>query len=135
METEKQTEIKKSVKLKDTVFTVKVDEEQVSATETTFPMPGYGNNYGTAYSIDITYSKGWAQALIEGFSDGWNTGHGLTAWWTECTAYMRKGEAKKFRDEVIQQLKEAENGTPDVLDVFNAVKQKVVDACHYDDEY
>jgi len=123
------------VKLKDTVFTVKVDEEQVSATETTFPMPGYGNNYSTYYVIDITYSKGWAKVTVELSSDGWDIGRGLTSWWEDCAAYLRRGEAKKFRDEVIQRLKEAENGTPDVIDIFEAIKQKVLDACHYDDEY
>jgi len=132
METEK---LKKSVKVKNTVYTVKVDEEQVTAEETTFPMKGYGNNYSTTYTVDLSYSKGWAKVTIEYSSDGWDIGHGLTSWWEDCRGYLRKGEAKKFKAEIIQRLQEAENGTPDVIDIFEAIKQKVLDACHYDDEY
>jgi len=125
--------LKKSVKIGDTVYKVVVREDSVDATETVYPLPGYGNNYGTGYYIDLDYSKGWAKVEIYCWNNGWGCrGHGMTDSWTEAVGYIRKGEAKEFYEEVVQELKEAEDGTPDVKDVFDKIKAKVEEATNED---
>jgi len=126
--------IVKSVKIGKTVYKVSVDNDGISASETVYPMPGYGNNYGTEYIIDLSYSKGWAQVRVECWNSTWATrGHGMTDFWTEATAYMRKNEAREFVKEVYEELKEAEDGTPDVKDVFDKVRDLVLEKCGLED--
>ena len=125
--------IVKSVKIGKTVYEVGVDEDRIWAEETTYPLPGYGNNYGTEYTIDLSYSRGWAEATIKCYNNTWATrGHGMTDCWTEAVGYIRKGEAKEFYKEVVQELEEAEDGTPDVKDVFDKVKARVEEATNED---
>ena len=125
--------LKKSVKIGNTVYSVRVEENFISAEETTFPLPGYGNSFGTEYSIDLSYSKGWAKVAINCYNNTWATrGHGMTDCWTEAVGYIRKGEAKEFYKEVVQELEEAEDGTPDVKDVFDKVKARVEEATNED---
>jgi len=126
--------MRKSVKMGKTVYSVRVDEDTITAEETTFPLSGYGNNYGTEYTIDLSYSKGWAEATISCYNNTWATrGHGMTDYWTESTGYIRKGEAKEFYKEVVQELEEAEDGTPDVKDVFDMIKDRVLECCGEED--
>jgi len=126
--------IVKSVKIGSTVYKVGVDEDRIWAEETTYPLPGYGNNYGTGYEIDLDYSKGWAQTEVYCWNSTWATrGHGMTDSWTDSVGYIRKGEAKEFYKEVVSKLEEAEDGTPDVKDVFDMVKDKVLECCGEED--
>jgi len=130
---EKMEALKKSVKIGKTVYEVKIEEDHIVAEETTFPLPGYGNNFGTGYSIDLNYSKGWAEAEIYCWNNTWGCrGHGLTDSWTEATGYIRKGEAKTFCEVIAQMLKKAEDGTPDVKAVFDKIKMKVEDVTSED---
>ena len=125
--------LKKSVKIGKTVYEVKIEEDAIIAEETTFPLTGYGNNFGTGYAIDLGYSKGWAKVSIYAWNGTWATrGHGLTDSWTEAVGYIRKGEAKKFCEVIIQMLKEAENGTPEVKAVFDKIKMKAEDVANED---
>jgi len=125
--------LKKSVKIGKTVYEVKAEEDAIIAEETTYPLSGYGNNFGTGYEIDLGYSKGWAKTSIYAWNNTWATrGHGMTDYWTEAVGYIRKGEAKTFCEVIMQKLKEAENGTPEVKDVFDKVKAKVEDATSED---
>jgi len=130
---EKMKELVKSVKIGKTVYKVRIEEDVIIAEETTYPLSGYGNNYGTGYSIDLGYSKGWAKVEIYCWNSTWATrGHGMTDSWTEAVGYIRKGEAKKFREVIMQKLKEAEDGTPEVKEVFDKIKMKVEDATSED---
>ena len=125
--------LKKSVKIGKTVYEVKVEEDAIIAEETTFPLPGYGNNFGTGYAIDLGYSKGWAKVEIYCWNNTWATrGHGMTDSWTEAVGYIRKGEAKKFYELIKLELGEAEDGTPEVKKIFDQVKNKVEDVTNED---
>ena len=125
--------MKKSVKIGKTTYEVEVGEDYIRAEETTYPLSGYGNNYGTGYEIDLSYSKGWAKAEIYCWNNTWATrGHGMTDSWTESEGYIRRGEAKEFYDSIVQELQEAEDGTPDVKDVFDEIKAKVEEATNED---
>jgi len=125
--------MKKSVKIGKTVYEVKIEEDAIIAEEATYPLPGYGNNFGTGYEIDLSYSKGWAKMSIYAWNNSWACrGHGMMDHWTEAVGYIRKGEAKEFYEEVVQELKEAEDGTPDVKDVFDKIKAKVEEATNED---
>ena len=123
---------RKSVKIGKTVYVVRVGEDlkRIEVEETVYPLFGYGNNYGTRYKIDLDYSKGWALAEISCWNATWATrGHGMTDYWTEATGYIRKSVAKKIMEQVETMLENAENGTPDVKEIFDAIKQHVCDAC------
>ena len=125
--------LKKSVRIGQTVYSVKVDEDTITAEETTFPLSGYGNNFGTGYSIDLNYSKAWAKVEVYCWNNNWGCrGHGLTDSWTESVGYIRKGDAKEFYEEVLHELERAEDGTPDVKEVFDKVKAKVEEATDED---
>jgi len=125
--------MRKSVKIGKTVYEVKAEEDHISADETTYPLPGYGNNFGTIYTIDLSYSENWAKVTIECYNNTWGTrGHGMTDYWTEATGYMKKAEARKFHEEVIRELEKAENGTPDVKAIFDKIKMKAEDLANED---
>jgi len=125
--------MRKTVKIGKTVYTVEVGEDSIRAEETTYPKPGYGNNFGTTYIIDLSYSENWAEVTIECYNNTWATrGHGMTDYWTEATGYMRKAEARKFHEVVIRELEKAENGTPDVKAVFDKIKMKAEDLANED---
>jgi len=128
------TELKKSVKIKNTLYEVEVNEDGVIAEEYVYTMPGYGNGYGTGWQIELNYSKGWARAVIYCWNNTWGCrGHGMNDSWTDSTGYMRKGEAKEFIEKVKQKLIDAEDGTPDVKEVFDMVKEKVNEVCNYEE--
>ena len=56
----------------------------------------------------------------------------MTDYWTEAVGYIRKGEAKKFYELIKLELREAEDGTPEVKKIFDQVKDKVEDATSED---
>ena len=87
--------LKKTVRIGKTVYSVKVEKDYISAEETTYPLSGYGNNFGTGYEVDLDYSKAWAKVSIYAWNSTWATrGHGMTDSWTEAVGYIRKAEAK-----------------------------------------
>jgi hypothetical protein len=122
-----EVEIKKEVDFGKKYYVVRVSD-RVSAKEVVFPMPGFGNSYSTEYGIDLSYSKAWARAYIYCFNNTWACrGHGMTEGWVESQGYVRKGEIKDFVERIREELKNAENGTPEILDIFREVKEKVKD--------
>ena len=97
--------MKKSVRIGQTVYSVKVNEDTITAEETTFPLSGYGNNFGTGYSIDLNYSKAWAKVEVYCWNNNWGCrGHGLTDSWTDSVGYIRKGDAKERKEKRVRSL-------------------------------
>jgi hypothetical protein len=129
--------MKKKVDFKKKVYIVEIDDGTVSATEVVYPMPGYGNSYSTDYVIDLNYSKAWARAYIYCFNNTWACrGHGMTEGWTSAQGYIRKGEIKEFVERVKGELERAEDGTPEVKEIYDVIKSKVEEICDsYDDDY
>ncbi len=118
--------LKKSVKIGSTVYQVTITDNEISASETVYPLSGYGNNYGTEWVISLTASKRWARVATKGWNNTYATrGHGLTDSWTISQSYMPKAEAEKLKDDVTKALAEAEDGTPDVKAVFQQIKDAV----------
>jgi hypothetical protein len=114
-------EEKKSVKIAKTVYSVEVRDDAIVATATTFPMPKYGNCYWDDCTINIEYSKGWAQITSGGGGNGWARRGSMVESWVDSTGYVRKAKAEAFKAEVIAKLEKAEDGTPDVKEVFDFV--------------
>jgi hypothetical protein len=114
--------IEKSVKIRNTVYEVRVMEDRIEAEETTYPLPGYGNYVSTKYIVDLGYSKAWAKYIIECVNQGYACrGQGQTAGWVDLEDYARKEGAKKLWEAVRAKLETAEDGTPDVKEVFDMV--------------
>jgi len=128
VEERKAKEIRKSVKIGNTVYDVAVDGKSIIAGETHYPLPGYGNCYGTEYKIEITNSKRWARKEIYCFNNTYATrGHGMTDGWTDYEGFMKRKEAEKLIAEVKKKLEQAEGGTPDVREVFDIVVSQFQD--------
>ena len=126
--------VKKEVDFGKKYYRVRATGDEVSAKEAIFPLVGYGNSYSTEYVIDLKYSKAWARVYIYCFNNSWACrGHGLTEGWTEAQGYVRKGEIKDFVERIREELKNAENGTPEVLEVFREVREKVEEILRFYD--
>lgn len=111
---------------------VYLDEEnspyRVEAWWAEYPLSGYGNNYGTSYDIDLAYSNRWAKVEVNCWNaTGATRGHGMTDSWTEAEDYVNHKEAREFVEEVLEESNEAEDGTPDVLDIYEKVRSFVID--------
>jgi len=121
--------IKKTVKIKGTVYGVElIGDVELAAWETNYPLPGYGNNYGTEYIVKSNYSKGWAKLEIACWNNTYATrGHGMTDSWIESQGYVRRKEAEKFIATIKEELKKAEDGTPDVAEIFDKVRDYVLE--------
>ncbi|MBW2675435.1 MAG: hypothetical protein JRD89_18835 [Deltaproteobacteria bacterium] len=125
MEARKAEELRKSVKIGRTVYDVAVDSETVIAGETTYPMPGYGNNYGTEYVIHLTKSKRWAKKLVNCWNNTYATrGHGMTDYWTDYESFVERKEAEGLISEVKARLEQAEDSTPDIKEIFDLIVSK-----------
>jgi len=125
-EVKKEEKLEKSVKIRSTVYEVEIKDGKLSASETNYPMPGYSNNYGTEYVVDTTHSKRWAKLEINCWNNTYATrGHGMTDYWIDAVGYVRRKEAEEFIKTVKEELERAENGTPDVLEVFGKVRDFV----------
>jgi len=112
--------VKKSVKIGNTVYTVKVEADVVEISETTYPKPGWGNNFSTIYILDLGYSKRWARIYVECVNNGWACrGHGMTAVWAEDEDFLPIAEAREILSKIRSVLAESEDGTPDVKEVFD----------------
>jgi len=101
--------VSKSVKIGAAVYTVEAGEDGVTARETHFPVKGYGNNYGTEYAIFLTKSKRWAKIKIK------------VNFWTEHDDFTEIATAEQLIAKIRESLNEAEDGTPDVKQVFDEI--------------
>jgi len=63
-------EMKKTVKIGKTVYSVKVSEDEIDACAVTYPLSGYGNCYEDGWTVELNYSKGWTRATINGADHG-----------------------------------------------------------------
>ncbi|MEM4620977.1 MAG: hypothetical protein QW607_12295 [Desulfurococcaceae archaeon] len=112
-------EIRKTVKIKNTVYAVGIDSDGVYAQYTVYPHAGWGNNYGTVYRIKKMGRK-WYEIVAENYNNCWACrGHGMDAWWTDNICFVAKDSAEKFIENIIKKIKEAENGTPDVKMIYD----------------
>jgi hypothetical protein len=118
--------LEKSVKMGKTVYRVEVRDDEIVATATTFPLGSqYGNCYWDDWTIDTVYSKGWAKASVGGGGNGYARRGSMVESWVDSTGYVRKAKAEAFKAEVIAKLEKAEDGTPDVKEVFDFVSNFV----------
>jgi hypothetical protein len=114
--------IEKSVKIRNTVYEVRLMENRIEAEETEYPLPGFGNYVSTKYIVDLDYSKAWAKYVIECMNMGYACrGHGQTEGWVDLEDYARKESALKLFEAVRAKLETAEDGTPDVKEVFDMI--------------
>jgi len=118
--------IKKTVKIGQTVYAVKVKENgEIEASETVYPTPGYGNNYGTSYTV-YPPSKKWARTQVWCWNSTYGTrGHGLSDSWTQDQGFIEASEAAKFLEEITKKLQDAEDTTPDIKAIFDEIRAKV----------
>ena len=119
----KEKEMEKNVVYGKHVYSIFVGEHGLAAEDGYFPLPGYGNSVHTTYEIDLSYSRGWAKIEVTECRYNWNG----TGCYTQAIGYVRKNEAKRFIDNIRKRLKDAEDGTPDIKEVFDAIVSWVED--------
>ncbi len=126
-EKEEKIEIEKSVSYGSAEYIVYVGENELEAQKKVYPLAGYGNNYGRGYYINLSYSRAWASVEVYEWADGWAIRGSLSGWYTIGKGYVRKSEAKKFVENIRLRLLKAEDGTPEVKEVFDAIVSWVED--------
>ena len=114
-----QGKIEKSVIIKDTVYEIVITNNRLELTRTVYPLRYYSNHYEDTVEIDLHYSKAWASINIYHLNYGWaRLGRSMTDTWSEKLGYIRKSEAKEILEHAREKLREVEDGTPEVLELF-----------------
>jgi len=126
--------MRKTVKIGKTVYSVKVEEDEIDACATTYPRSGYGNCYEDGWTIELNYSRGWARLTVNGADHGWARRGSMENSWIDAVGYIRKAEAKEFKAVILKELEQAEDGTPDVKEVFNKIRDFVENNVAEEDE-
>ena len=102
---------------------------------------GYGNGYGTEYIVDLNIdSKKYASIRVECYNSTWACrGHGMNDDWTEAEDNIKREEAIKFVNEIKKEFEEAEDETRDVKELYEKVREFVInnikDYEEYDEDY
>lgn len=128
MEGKEAVEVKKlskSVKIGKTVYEVTVEPDYLEIEKTVYPLVGYGNNYGSGMRLNLNYSRGWAQVKSYSWANGWAIRGELTGSYEDGVSYIRKSKAREIIEKAYIMLSQAENGTPDVKEVWDKLHEEL----------
>jgi len=127
---------RKYVRIGNEAYSVRIRSDKVVAEKTVFPQEGWTNCYGTGYEINVNYSKKFGAAEIYCWNDGCQTrGRPEFDIWTEDASCIDKQEAREIIMGISEKFSKAKDGTVDVKEVFDMVKNIVHNICPSDFTY
>lgn len=110
--------MEKSVKRKNTTYTVEITEAEIKAKEYVNTMPGYGIGYSTSYILRLNEkSRKWAKARIWAInnSDSWEIASG----------HLPKSDFREYLANIKAKFETLEDDDPDLIELFNEIQDKV----------